>query len=138
MKAALTSTFAIWLLACPAHGQKAELVVETGHTEMVFSVAFSPDGRTLASGSADNTIKLWDVASGRELRTLAGHTDGVISIAFASTAAPFCQGARMVQSAFGMRRQAISSLRCMLSIRTIGPSSIPLADSIRRIPQQTP
>jgi WD40 repeat protein/uncharacterized caspase-like protein len=81
MKAALTSTLAIWLLACPAHGQKAELVVETGHTEMVFSVAFSPDGRTLASGSADNTIKLWDVASGRELRDLAGHTGYVTSVA---------------------------------------------------------
>ncbi len=36
----------------------------------------------LASGGYDKTIKLWDVASGRELRTLSGHTDPVSSVAF--------------------------------------------------------
>jgi WD40 repeat protein len=40
----------------------------------VNSVAFSPDGRLLASGSDDSTIKLWEVATGREVRTLSGHT----------------------------------------------------------------
>jgi uncharacterized protein with WD repeat len=53
-----------------------------GHTSAVGSVAFSPDGRTLASGSWDRTIKLWDVASGRELRKLQGHSDSVYSVAF--------------------------------------------------------
>jgi hypothetical protein len=43
----------------------------------VLSVAFSPDGRLLASGSSDKTIKLWDVASGSLVRTLSGHTDWV-------------------------------------------------------------
>src|SRR5438132_8870524 len=43
-----------------------------GHTEFVASVAFSPDGKTLASGSADDTIKLWDVTTGKEKATLKG------------------------------------------------------------------
>jgi WD40 repeat protein len=62
-----------------------------GHTDDVRSVAFSPDGRLLAScacGKVENyicvqgEIKLWEVASGREVRTLTGHTDGVRSVAF--------------------------------------------------------
>lgn len=46
-----------------------------GYMGMVGSVAFSPDGTTLASWSYDNTVVLWDVASQRQLATLKEHVD---------------------------------------------------------------
>ena len=54
----------------------------TGDTDSVFSVAFSPDGRTLASGGRNDRIRLWDVITGKRKQTLTGHTDSVLSIAF--------------------------------------------------------
>ena len=48
----------------------------------VFSVAFSPDGRTIASGLYNGIVDLSDVASGRELRVLKGHGNWVFSVAF--------------------------------------------------------
>ncbi len=63
--------------------QNATLVATlTGHLDKVNSVAFSPDGRTFASGSWDNRIKLWDVQSQRQITTLTGHSDIVLSVAF--------------------------------------------------------
>jgi predicted NACHT family NTPase len=50
----------------------------------VASVAFSPDGKLLATGDRDGIIGLWDIASGKELLNLASHTDSVCSITFSS------------------------------------------------------
>jgi len=55
-----------------------------GHTDPVYSVAISPDGRFALSGSADKTLRLWDLAKGKRLRTLKSHTKGVISMALSS------------------------------------------------------
>ncbi|HYY56135.1 MAG TPA: hypothetical protein VE842_02330, partial [Pyrinomonadaceae bacterium] len=53
-----------------------------GHTRVVLSLAFDPQGRTLASGSLDATVKLWDVVSSKLLRTLEGHEGSILSVAF--------------------------------------------------------
>src|SRR2546430_796637 len=56
------------------------LYVLTGHTSLVNSVAWSPDGQVLASGSDDRTVRLWDKKTGVLLHTLQGHSDRVNSV----------------------------------------------------------
>ena len=53
-----------------------------GHADTVTSVALSPDGSKLLSGSSDHTAKLWNVTTGQEIRTFSGHTDTITSVAF--------------------------------------------------------
>jgi WD40 repeat protein len=53
-----------------------------GHSASVWSVSFSPDGKTLASASDDNTIKLWNLHTKTEIATLSGHRAWVSSVSF--------------------------------------------------------
>jgi WD40 repeat protein/tRNA A-37 threonylcarbamoyl transferase component Bud32 len=56
------------------------LYIYHGHADQVFAVAWSPDGKRIASGSRDTTVQVWDVANGGHVYTYPGHTDSVLSV----------------------------------------------------------
>ena len=75
----MASRIGIWFYDTATYQEVALL---TGHGDDVNSLSFSPDGNTLASGSLDNTVRLWDVDTGAVIRTLTGHTSSVRSVSF--------------------------------------------------------
>ena len=59
-----------------------ELKTFRGHTQGIWSVDFSPDGLTLASGGSDRYVRIWDIETGRLLRSLRGHTQDIRQVVF--------------------------------------------------------
>lgn len=63
-----------------AQSERPSLVLQVGHANVVRSLAFSPDGKFLASGGDDNTVELWDTRTGRQVRSIKGHTRNIRSL----------------------------------------------------------
>ena len=76
---AIASGIGIWMYDTETD-EALDLI--TGHTHWVISVAFSPDGSLLASGSVDSTVRLWGARTGAELHTMQGHNGSIIDVAF--------------------------------------------------------
>jgi WD40 repeat protein len=91
-----TSLVALIALSADEPAAPKELVRSyTGHTEAVYAVAVSPDGKQLLTGSFDRTVKLFDFASGKELKTFGGekgHQNLVLTVAFAPDGQTFASG----------------------------------------------
>ncbi|QRV87059.1 WD40 repeat protein [Ceratobasidium sp. AG-Ba] len=91
----------VYLTASQSRKQAANSIIDyqprkqelTGHTNSVWSVAYSPDGAYIASGSSDDTIRMWDAHIGQQVgHPLTGHTDSVRSVAYSPDGAYIASG----------------------------------------------
>ena len=82
MKTILTLFIFLSVFPLNTFAEDVSYITLEGSAWPVRGVSFSPDGRTLASGSGDSTIRLWDVRTGRELQTLRGHRNWINNVSF--------------------------------------------------------
>jgi hypothetical protein len=99
-----------------------EIACFTGHTESVWSIAVSADGNQVISASGDQTVRLWDVDTGKCLRTFEGHTNSVTGVAMSA------DGKRDVLAG----RQAPDLKRPRKSGDSLGPGNRQGAAQVRR------
>ncbi|HEY8204049.1 MAG TPA: caspase family protein [Pyrinomonadaceae bacterium] len=115
LSAALIAFFPHSLRAQQSYA-RPQLLLQNAHTDRVRAIAFSPDGRVLASGSSDQTVKLWEVATGALLRPLTGHTERVESVSFSSDG-------RLLASAGGDKTVRVWDVETGSVVRTFSDST---------------
>ncbi|KAJ5708179.1 hypothetical protein N7488_007980 [Penicillium malachiteum] len=83
-----------WVLNYPMVEENWSACLQTleGHSSSVYSIAWSPDGSRLASGSSDNTVRVWDPTTGQSVSTLEGHGSSVYSIAWSPDGSRLASG----------------------------------------------
>jgi WD40 repeat protein len=122
--------------AVAADGPQSRVLynVPRDHSKAVSSVAYSPDGKTLASASLDKTIKLWAVATGVEQATIKGHTHFVLSVAFSPDDKTLASGSfdktvRLWDAATGKERAALKGHTGWVYSVAFSPDSKALASA---------
>jgi WD40 repeat protein/serine/threonine protein kinase len=106
----------------------------TGHSNGILSMAFASDGRTMASGSFDNSIRIWDVVTGHTLKTLNGHTGGVMAVAFSPDGTSLVSGGgdwsmRIWDVATGTTRSTITGHTNVVTAVAWSPDGTTLASA---------
>ncbi|KAF8137958.1 WD40-repeat-containing domain protein [Mycena galopus ATCC 62051] len=101
-----------------------------GHTSRVYSVAFSPDGARIASGSEDKTIRMWDVRTGKAvIEPIQGHTAWVHSVAFSP------DGARIASGSYDNTIRVWNAKTDITTADKVGPSTVDLGTSRITLPR---
>jgi len=77
--------FVMIVSLCYAGAQSFQAIIQKGHGEVIKDVSFSSDGNYLITASRDKTLKIWDVVSGKEIRSLIGHEHTVNGVSLNGT-----------------------------------------------------